>query len=70
MRMKSRKYDARMKCPVCGEREKDVILPCTHMFCEECIQKNLASRSRICPIDRMKFQQSDVKKIMWGEGDM
>eukprot|EP00347_Sterkiella_histriomuscorum_P014347 403361218 len=70
LRMKAKKYDSRMKCPCCNTREKQVILPCLHMYCDECIQNQLQARNRCCPVDRQKFQSSDVKKIIWGESDV
>jgi hypothetical protein len=39
------------------------------MFCKSCIDKNLESRNRKCPLDRTKFGKDDVRKIYWNEGD-
>ncbi|CDW77526.1 ring zinc finger-containing protein [Stylonychia lemnae] len=66
--LKSMKYDSRMKCPICGVKEKEVILPCMHMYCNDCIQKNLNSRQRQCPTDRIRFDRADVKFVIWGDG--
>jgi late competence protein required for DNA uptake (superfamily II DNA/RNA helicase) len=44
LQLKCQKYDNRMKCPICNVNDKEIILPCMHMYCNECIQKNLASR--------------------------
>lgn len=69
LKMKADFFDQRMKCPVCNTNWKEVILPCNHMFCESCMTKNIESRQRICPLDRMKISKNDVKKIPWGDGN-
>lgn len=71
LQMKARKWDDRMKCSICKEREKDTILQnCLHMFCNECVRNIYSSRSRKCPIDGGKFTDQEYKKIPWGENDV
>ena len=55
-----------MLCGICNIRNKEVLLECNHMYCEECINKNLDSRSRQCPLDRRKINKADVRKLIWG----
>jgi len=56
----------KMRCSVCNDREKAVVIArkhCFHMFCRECIQKNLETRSRKCPGCGKGFAESDVHPI-------
>jgi E3 ubiquitin-protein ligase BRE1 len=39
------------------------------MFCKSCIDANIESRKRKCPLDRKNFGRDDVKKIYWNDGD-
>ena len=59
-----------MTCPVCNERDRDVVLPCNHMFCSECMGKNIESRKRKCPMCRLPIDKKDLKKIPWGYSDL
>jgi len=69
LKFQLKKYKAKLLCSVCNTNEKDTILPCNHMFCRECINKNIESRQRQCPMDRKKIGHSDVKAIYWGSSD-
>ena len=60
------KLTAMMKCKVCNMRRKDIVLAkCYHMFCRECITKNLHMRQRLCPTCRHKFTGDDIKPLWW-----
>lgn len=52
LRLKVNQLEKRVKCDLCKTNRKEVLLPCNHMFCEPCIQKNIESRQRQCPLDR------------------
>lgn len=53
-----------LKCSVCQDRHKDVIISkCFHMFCKECIDSNLKARNRKCPTCKKMFGQDDVKNV-------
>ncbi|TMW68606.1 hypothetical protein Poli38472_006074 [Pythium oligandrum] len=53
-----------LKCSVCQDRHKDVIISkCFHMFCKECVDNNLKSRNRKCPTCKKMFGQDDVKNV-------
>lgn len=57
---------ALVKCNVCHENNKSVILTkCFHMFCEPCIKKNLEMRHRKCPGCGHPFGQMDVKQFFF-----
>ncbi|KAM9353059.1 tripartite motif containing 35-28 [Symphorus nematophorus] len=46
-----------LTCPVCQSIFKDpVLLPCTHSFCRECLQKSL-QYSKKCPLCREEFEE-------------
>eukprot|EP00466_Bigelowiella_natans_P016988 jgi/Bigna1/65885/fgenesh1_kg.144_\ len=57
-------YRKKLKCPLCSDGEKGVIiLRCQHMFCRECIEKNLKVRNRNCPACNISFSKNDVRSI-------
>ncbi len=54
----------RLTCPVCGIREKNVIITrCGHMFCKRCIALNLENRNRKCPTCGIRFDKKDIENI-------
>jgi E3 ubiquitin-protein ligase BRE1 len=63
----ARNLKKKLTCSTCNEREKEVILPCMHMFCHQCVQDLIKTRKRACPIDRTKFSDNGVQKIYWNE---
>ncbi|XP_021891145.1 E3 ubiquitin-protein ligase BRE1-like 2 isoform X2 [Carica papaya] len=53
-----------LKCGVCFDRPKEVvILKCYHLFCNQCIQRNLEIRHRKCPGCGTAFGQNDVRFV-------
>ncbi|OIW04133.1 hypothetical protein TanjilG_00693 [Lupinus angustifolius] len=53
-----------IKCTVCYDRLKEVVIvKCCHMFCSQCIQRNLELRHRKCPACGTAFGQSDVRLV-------
>ncbi|KAK1303934.1 E3 ubiquitin-protein ligase BRE1-like 1 [Acorus calamus] len=57
-------YKAILKCSVCREREKQVVIAkCYHLFCHACIQKTVNNRQRRCPACSIIFSSNDVKPI-------
>ncbi|CAM9957339.1 unnamed protein product, partial [Phaeothamnion confervicola] len=53
-----------LKCSVCLDRQKNVVLTkCYHMFCEECIKENLRNRTRKCPACSRGFGDNDFQHI-------
>lgn len=67
LQLKVDSLEKKLKCPICNYSNKEVILPCLHMFCEGCMKKNISSRQRQCPLDRSKIGNNDIKKILWGD---
>ena len=61
--------EGKLKCGICLAKDKEVILECNHMFCEECINKNLDSRVRACPLDRKKINKGDIRRLVWEGAD-
>ena len=58
-------YRARVKCSVCGERDRSCVLKrCGHTFCEQCITKCLQNRNRKCPTCHTAFGDTDVVKLV------
>ncbi|KAL6567112.1 hypothetical protein OROMI_015516 [Orobanche minor] len=53
-----------LKCGVCFDRPKEVVIvKCFHLFCNQCIQRNLEIRHRKCPGCGTAFGQSDVRLV-------
>lgn len=53
-----------LKCGVCFDRPKEVVITkCYHLFCYQCIQRNLEIRLRKCPGCGTPFGQSDVRFV-------
>jgi hypothetical protein len=70
-RMKVVELREKLGCPTCkGENERNCILPCFHMFCRECLEKNIESRNRKCPFCRKNFDKKEIKNIPWCSSDM
>lgn len=54
----------RLTCAVCNIRDKQVILSrCRHMFCRQCVDKNVKNRSRKCPACGQGFGVKEVEDI-------
>ncbi|GMH00180.1 hypothetical protein Nepgr_002019 [Nepenthes gracilis] len=53
-----------LKCGVCFDRPKEVVIvKCYHLFCNQCIQRNLEMRHRKCPGCGNAFGQNDVRFV-------
>lgn len=53
-----------LKCGVCLDRPKEVVIvKCYHLFCNQCIQRNLEIRHRRCPGCGTAFGQNDVRFV-------
>lgn len=54
-----------LKCRICFEIFKDpVVLPCSHSFCKECVDRNWNERpDRHCPICRQVTKSGPFKNL-------
>ncbi|KAK9173835.1 Zinc finger, C3HC4 type (RING finger) family protein [Cryptosporidium meleagridis] len=53
-----------MKCSVCRDKVKDTVINrCGHIFCRDCIDRNLSSRNRKCPLCHINFDKNDTGRI-------
>ncbi|XP_077240995.1 histone mono-ubiquitination 2 isoform X2 [Tasmannia lanceolata] len=53
-----------LKCGVCFDNPKEVVITkCYHLFCNQCIQRNLEIRHRKCPGCGTAFGQNDVRAV-------
>ncbi|KAF9993192.1 E3 ubiquitin-protein ligase bre1 [Entomortierella chlamydospora] len=58
------RYLKLLKCPACDVNFKShVILRCMHVFCKNCMDKQMEFRQRKCPTCRENFGAKDVKEI-------
>lgn len=39
-----------VECVICMDRKAEVILPCSHMYCEQCFDEWSVKLSHFCPI--------------------
>ncbi|KAL3814984.1 hypothetical protein ACJIZ3_016252 [Penstemon smallii] len=60
-----RKYKEILKCSVCLDRRKEVVITkCYHLFCDPCVQNIIETqRHRRCPVCAASFGVNDVKTI-------
>ncbi|CEL91934.1 unnamed protein product [Vitrella brassicaformis CCMP3155] len=59
-------FERMVRCPVCkkAESRRDAALRvCGHTFCRECIERDVNSRRRKCPVCNEKFNQGDVLEL-------
>ena len=55
-----------LKCSCCSTKLKDcVVAKCYHMFCRQCLDSRLESKSKNCPICKAKFSEEDIKPFWW-----
>lgn len=55
---------ALMECSVCHQNYKDaVITKCFHLFCKECLDKNVKIRHRKCPACGLAFGADDIRTV-------
>jgi E3 ubiquitin-protein ligase BRE1 len=56
-----------LRCSVCQDRFKGVCLTrCFHLFCKECVDEVIRTRSRKCPMCGEKFSDAEVRQIFFG----
>jgi len=55
----------KVKCTLCGMREKSVALTtCMHCFCRECVnQQMIGARNRKCPLCNQRFADAEVRDV-------
>ena len=63
LKFTNKKLERQANCSSCSERAKEYVLPCGHLFCKGCIDKEFETRRRACPIDRQKFTQNQARRI-------
>lgn len=53
-----------LQCQVCKNAFKNtVIKTCGHVFCNDCVQERIASRSRKCPNCSKAFGSNDTMRV-------
>lgn len=59
-----RGYQDILKCSICRDRPKEVVITkCYHLFCNTCIQNLAETRHRKCPSCGASFGPNDVKPV-------
>eukprot|EP00020_Sapocribrum_chincoteaguense_P008143 CAMPEP_0170756578 /NCGR_PEP_ID=MMETSP0437-20130122/14096_1 /TAXON_ID=0 /ORGANISM="Sexangularia sp." /LENGTH=1114 /DNA_ID=CAMNT_0011095763 /DNA_START=58 /DNA_END=3402 /DNA_ORIENTATION=+ len=60
-------YRRRLLCAVCNDRPFNaVIRKCWHVFCVDCLERNVRDRLRKCPSCGLRFGADDVQRIYHG----
>jgi len=52
------------ECCICMERRSSIILPCTHAYCEKCIDSWCESHAHTCPLCRMKLKDKSDQWVL------
>lgn len=65
MNMEMENIKQKIKCTLCGLRDKSVTLTtCMHCFCRECVnQQMIAARNRKCPLCNQRFADAEVRDV-------
>lgn len=59
------KYDTSVEnCPICYEKETNIITKCYHMFCIDCLQTHLNRNTNSCPLCRKENVDVELTKIV------
>ena len=59
----NKKLKSLVNCSVCETNQKEQVLPCGHMLCNNCLKTQISSRMRNCPTCRKKFSEKQPLKI-------
>jgi E3 ubiquitin-protein ligase BRE1 len=65
----------RLKCTLCGDREKNAVISgaqgkgCMHVFCYECLENQIKDRNRKCPVCKHMFDKADIKRLYLDFGE-
>lgn len=52
--------DENFICPICQEKKVNISLPCSHFFCESCINSWMLKSHNSCPICRQNIKRSKI----------
>lgn len=63
LKCETEKMRKQVMCSNCGNNPKGKVLPCGHLFCDECINDCVKSRRRECPICRRKFTNNEPFRV-------
>lgn len=53
------------ECCICMDRKAQILLPCAHNYCEQCIDA-WGATSHLCPLCRQKMETTDSSYRKWG----
>uniref|UniRef100_A0A0N5BKH2 RING-type domain-containing protein n=1 Tax=Strongyloides papillosus TaxID=174720 RepID=A0A0N5BKH2_STREA len=57
------------ECLICFDRVPDVVLPCSHAFCEICVEKIKETDKNYCPLCREELKK-DTNEDLWSIPDL
>ena len=63
------KLKKQVNCSSCQHNIKRKVLPCGHLLCESCVNNQILTRKRNCPIDRQKFTEASVLTVYMDDED-
>lgn len=59
-------FKGKYYCSCQKDRKVEVSLKtCPHVFCRNCVEDVNKTRSRACPICRVKFSRGDINYMKW-----
>ncbi|KAH9100976.1 hypothetical protein Ae201684P_007165 [Aphanomyces euteiches] len=61
LQQKDKDFDDR-ECQICMDKEKEVVLSCTHSFCLKCFQ-TWSAQNQTCPICRSRLQCAEGEEL-------
>uniref|UniRef100_A0A7E4UUC9 E3 ubiquitin protein ligase n=1 Tax=Panagrellus redivivus TaxID=6233 RepID=A0A7E4UUC9_PANRE len=57
-------YQGKVNCPLCKTRQRDAAFSkCFHLFCKECVDTVVQSRSRRCPTCSIRVSAKDAVRV-------
>lgn len=58
-------YKKQVNCTNCQQNPKEMVLiSCGHLFCTDCVEREIQQRRRKCPYCQKKYTNEEFKKVL------